>query len=1095
MRLLVTRPEPDAESLAERLRGLGHDVLVAPMLTVVPREEQAIDLAGVQVICFTSRNAVRIFADQSSERAIPVYVVGPGTAEEARAKGFLAIREGGGDGRALVEAVRDALSPLAGAVLHARGAAVAYDVAGALRNAGFTLREQVLYETLPVPALAPDVRQAWVAGTIDGVLLFSPRSAKTFATLLMDAGLAGGAKQVIAYCLSEAVQSAADLPWKAVRVAEKPDVPAMLRLLEGGEGAMADERKPDEQAKGVEGQAKGGDAAKPAQTPGPAKPAEAARDAAPADKPGAPPAATPPRPPQAATPSPSAPQPPTPQPPTPQPPSPQPPSPGSAAPASPASGPPSEPQQDERGSVEEIIAKFGGLRPMATKLNLAVSTVQGWKIRGHIPEQRHDEILKAAKEHGIAVSAADLQPPAGAPAAGPAAATAKAPEAKTRSPLPTTGPRPSVPASGAPAASAQDASAKDKGEPDKDQKAEAPKPAVPSQVTKDQAAKTDDTPKEAAAAAAAAQASAPADAARAHRARHHEEEQRGAHGRPQGRRGGFLPGLLVGAVLIVGGAIAAVALRENWMPLVAGTQAPAGDTSQLQQQVQSLTSELDTLKQQTAALSQKADSLESSISGLSGQQGSSPADLSALQSSLQSLQAAGEKRAQDLASLDSALKAITGEGGLESKVSDLASKADGLTAATAKNEAGVANLTNEVRSVTGQVSGLGIDQLRSGAAALSTRLDTFENRLGTMEDQVRGQAAAERNALLLAVGQLDDAVAVGQPFAQSLSLVGSYAGDSAPAADMTVLQNYASSGVETMRVLRVRFGEEADAIIAADYDATADEGLFGEVVRNLSQLVIVRSRDPDDPGVNGVVSRTEAALNAGDLAGAVREVESLEGSPAQAAASWLAAAKDRLSVDTALASLAKALDATDAAPQAAAAESKNSLPEMGDAPDTGQDTSAAPAADDAATASAPATDDAATTTAAPAADDATTASAPATDDASATTEAPAADDAPTTAPAGDATQDTSAAPATDDAAPAAPATEDAATTAATAAEDAAATATSAADDAATATDAAASDAATSDATETAAPAADDAQGTTATPPTDDAPATGGATTN
>ena len=279
MRLLVTRPEPDADALAERLRGLGHEVLVAPMLTVVPREEQAIDLAGVQVICFTSRNAVRIFAEQSSERTIPVYVVGPGTAEEARTKGFLAIREGGGDGRALVAAVRDALSPLAGAVLHARGAAVAYDVAGALRNAGFTVREQVLYETLPVPALAPQVRQAWAAGAIDGVLLFSPRSAKTFATLLTDAGLAGGASRVVAYCLSDAVRGGADLPWQAVRVAERPDVPAMVSLLEGSEGDMAEERKSEEQAKATE-------AVKPAEPQAPETAGEtAAAPAAPSPAP------------------------------------------------------------------------------------------------------------------------------------------------------------------------------------------------------------------------------------------------------------------------------------------------------------------------------------------------------------------------------------------------------------------------------------------------------------------------------------------------------------------------------------------------------------------------------------------------------------------------------------------------------------------------------------------------------------------------------------------------------------------------------------------------------------------------------------------
>ena len=1012
MRLLVTRPDPDAEALAERLRGLGHEVLVAPMLTVVPREEQAIDLAGVQVICFTSRNAVRIFADQSPERAIPVYVVGPGTAEEARAKGFLAVREGGGDGRALVEAVRDALSPLAGAVLHARGAAVAYDVAGALRKAGFTVREQVLYETLPVPALAPEVRQAWAEGRIDGVLLFSPRSAKTFATLLMDADLAGGAKQVIAYCLSDAVRSGADLPWQAVRVAERPDVPAMIELLEGGleggKGAMAEERKPDQQPKPAEA------AKEPPKTPSESPAPSGAASPTPSTSPST----------TASTGGPS-----------------KPPAPQGAAPASPP-GQQSGQEQDERGNVEAIIAKFGGLRPMANKLDLAVSTVQGWKIRGHIPEQRHAEVLKAAKEHDIAVSAADLLPPGEAAGDAPtesgptepapsgpapaAAAQAKGAEAKARSPLPATGQRPAA-----------------------DGKEDAAKPPAPNEAAKS-AEKADEKPKEA---AATAQAAPPAAAA------HAAQERRG---------GGFLPGLLVGALLIVGGAVAAVALRDSWMPLVAGTQTPAGDTSQLQQQVQSLASELDTVKQQTAALSQKADSLESSISGLSGQQGGSPADITALQSSVQSLQAAGEKRAQDLASIDSALKAITGDGGLESKVSDLTSKADGLAVATARNEAGVANLTNEVRTVSGQVAGLDVDDLRSSTAALSTKLDSLDTRLDTVEGQVRGQVAAERNAMLLALGQLDDAVAAGQPYAQSLSLMSSYADDRAPAAAMATLQSHATSGVTTLSALRVRFKDTGDAIVAADYDATADEGLFGDVVRNLSKLVIVRSRDPNDPGANGMVARSEAALEAGNLAGAVSEVESLEGPPAQVAASWLADAKARLAVDSALTALAKALDATDAAPRASAAASKNSAPAPDSTQDGGaQDTSAAPAADDASTAAAPATDDAATTTA-PATDDAATTATPATDDAAST----------------DGTQDASASPAEDDAATTnAPATDDTAAT----------TAAPAADDAATATAPAAAPA-SGDATTTA-PAADDTQGTAAAPANDDAAADGDASSN
>lgn len=49
----------------------------------------------------------------------------------------------------------------------------------------------------------------------------------------------------------------------------------------------------------------------------------------------------------------------------------------------------------------EIIERFGGIRPMATKLGVAVTTVQGWKERGHIPPARLSQIVAAAAEHGV----------------------------------------------------------------------------------------------------------------------------------------------------------------------------------------------------------------------------------------------------------------------------------------------------------------------------------------------------------------------------------------------------------------------------------------------------------------------------------------------------------------------------------------------------------------------------------------------------------------------------------------------------------------------------------------------------------------------
>ena len=56
------------------------------------------------------------------------------------------------------------------------------------------------------------------------------------------------------------------------------------------------------------------------------------------------------------------------------------------------------------GAAAEIIDRFGGIRPMAAKLDMPVTTIQGWKARGRIPANRIETLRAAAAEHGIDLS-------------------------------------------------------------------------------------------------------------------------------------------------------------------------------------------------------------------------------------------------------------------------------------------------------------------------------------------------------------------------------------------------------------------------------------------------------------------------------------------------------------------------------------------------------------------------------------------------------------------------------------------------------------------------------------------------------------------
>ncbi|MDE1149379.1 MAG: mitofilin family membrane protein [Azospirillaceae bacterium] len=70
---------------------------------------------------------------------------------------------------------------------------------------------------------------------------------------------------------------------------------------------------------------------------------------------------------------------------------------------------------DGSPQVDVIVERFGGIRPMAAKLGIPVTTVQGWKKRGTIPPNRRADLETAAARLGISLTAAELDAAMGAP--------------------------------------------------------------------------------------------------------------------------------------------------------------------------------------------------------------------------------------------------------------------------------------------------------------------------------------------------------------------------------------------------------------------------------------------------------------------------------------------------------------------------------------------------------------------------------------------------------------------------------------------------------------------------------------------------------
>lgn len=249
MRLLITRPQEDAEALAQLLSDQGIAVTIEPLLTIEYGDGDPLALDDAQALLATSANGVRALVHRTGRRDIPLYAVGDATARTAIEAGFARVRSATGDVQALAHLVIGELDPQAGAVVHAAASHLAGDLAGELARAGFTYRREILYRARPVTVLSGATLAQLRGGEIDGVLLYSPRTAGTFTRLVDAADLAAALQSVVCFALSPAVTAVATrLVWERTVVASRPTqddlVAAILDAWSGIGRQDSDSRSP-----------------------------------------------------------------------------------------------------------------------------------------------------------------------------------------------------------------------------------------------------------------------------------------------------------------------------------------------------------------------------------------------------------------------------------------------------------------------------------------------------------------------------------------------------------------------------------------------------------------------------------------------------------------------------------------------------------------------------------------------------------------------------------------------------------------------------------------------------------------------------------
>lgn len=233
MRLLITRPQPDAERTAAALRARGHIAIVAPLFDI--ETVALVDPASGPwaALLLTSANGLRGLggpARRDAMSTVPVFAVGDRTAQAARDAGFAIVHSAAGAVGDLAILVAAQLKPPA-RLLYLAGEDRAGDLDGTLRRHGFVVELLVAYRVVAVETLPPEAAAA-LGGGVDGVLHFSRRGTDTYLNAAHRSGLLDGALKPVHYCLSARMaEPLRDAGSVSLRIAAEPSEAGLLALI------------------------------------------------------------------------------------------------------------------------------------------------------------------------------------------------------------------------------------------------------------------------------------------------------------------------------------------------------------------------------------------------------------------------------------------------------------------------------------------------------------------------------------------------------------------------------------------------------------------------------------------------------------------------------------------------------------------------------------------------------------------------------------------------------------------------------------------------------------------------------------------------
>lgn len=218
-RILITRPQPNADKTAKAVKRIGYEPIIYPLLVLNPASHNIPDYSDYDAVIITSINTLSYIDFKHIPESKPIFTLGHAIEQTLREKGYKNISS-------IAQKAKDIRLDPDKKYVHLSGRDVQYEFDN------MVCKRVIVYEATMLSNLSEGILNDLKQDQINTITLYSARTAQCFKHLVNRYDLTRTLNKISVVCISQNVLNCINtLQWHSTYVAEEPNEKSMLSLL------------------------------------------------------------------------------------------------------------------------------------------------------------------------------------------------------------------------------------------------------------------------------------------------------------------------------------------------------------------------------------------------------------------------------------------------------------------------------------------------------------------------------------------------------------------------------------------------------------------------------------------------------------------------------------------------------------------------------------------------------------------------------------------------------------------------------------------------------------------------------------------------